>query len=187
MVGVCCAEVQFLDPESYTKHLPIWALKILRKSIFVVCVMLFEFLHSRYCENSCCQEQYMLHLCLLRENRRPLPTSTSQLKRSQRLSHANTAIIHLPSCALVNCLSMEVNKTGEEGEEVHFWPTALFPGHAGLCVCPYFHHMNQLNDFCKIWYKHYAISGHTNLVRFNFLVSVMITWKMCELVMCQQH
>jgi len=62
----------------------------------------------------------MLHLHLLQGKKRLLLISTSQLKRSQRLNHANTAIIHLPSCALVNYLSMEMNKRREEGEEVHF-------------------------------------------------------------------
>jgi len=62
----------------------------------------------------------MLQLHLLQGKKRPLLISTSQLKISQRLNHANTAVLHLPSCALVNYLSMEVNKRREEGEEVHF-------------------------------------------------------------------
>lgn len=62
----------------------------------------------------------MLRLHLLEGKKRPLLISTSQLKRSQRLNHANTAIIHLPSCALVNYLSMEVNGRRVEGKEVHF-------------------------------------------------------------------
>jgi len=106
----------------YNLLIPELALEILLKNyVLVVCVniRLNEFLLSRYCENSCCQEQYVLHLHLLQGKKRPLLISASQLKRSQRLKHANTAIIHLPSCALVNYLSMEVNKRREEGEEMH--------------------------------------------------------------------
>jgi hypothetical protein len=65
------------------------------------------------------QEQYLLQLHSLQQKGSLLVVLARHLKMPQRQNHANTAM-HLLSCALVNCLFMEVNKTGQEGEEVHF-------------------------------------------------------------------
>jgi len=37
--------------------------------------------------------------------------------------------------------------------------------------------LNQWTDFHEIYYDHYAIGRHTTRVIFNFLQSVLITWR----------
>lgn len=63
------------------------------------------------------QEQYFLQLHLLQQKRRLLVVLARHLKMSQRQNHANIAM-HLISCALASCRFMEVNKAGQEGEEI---------------------------------------------------------------------
>jgi hypothetical protein len=42
-------------------------------------------------------------------------------------------------------------------------------------------------DFHEIWHERYAIGGHPNTKPFNFLLSVITTWQIRELVRWGQH
>jgi hypothetical protein len=59
-----------------------------------------------------------------------------------------------------------------------------YPLCAYTCVC-LSNHFNVWSSWPhKIWYRHYATGGHSNVVSLNLLQSVITTWRSSELVSC---
>jgi hypothetical protein len=52
------------------------------------------------------------------------------------------------------------------------------------CLCVQFQLLNKQPDFQETWYERYAAGDHPNVVRFNFLQSVITIWRTYELNFC---
>ena len=56
-----------------------------------------------------------------------------------------------------------------------------------LAACINYCNFGQSTDFEEIWYERYAFGGHSIEVIFNFLYSVITTWRTREVVRPELH